>query len=294
MNLNSSIKLVIFLKGIRGVEIVKYLKKKLFIIDCIVVDDKKLFKKLKKNSSFKDVLFIKNVNKEYKKFSQYKKNIFISAGFSQIFNKKIINIPIKFLNLHAGKLPEYRGGSPLNWQIINNEKYYTISVVQLKEEIDAGLIYSEKKIKLKTSDNIKSVHKKANLEFPKLLYSVLKNINKKNLIPKKQNKLKAIYWHQRSELDGYIDFNKKTSLEVHNFVRALSHPYDGAWGLTTEFEKVRIFKTKIQKYKIKGNPGHILYLKNKGINVICKDRAIRILFYRRKNKINSLKNIVFI
>jgi|TARA_Y100000294_G_C8507225_1_gene317209 methionyl-tRNA formyltransferase len=26
------------------------------------------------------------------------------------------------LNLHAGKLPQYRGGSPLNWQIINGEK----------------------------------------------------------------------------------------------------------------------------------------------------------------------------
>ena len=26
------------------------------------------------------------------------------------------------LNLHAGRLPKYRGGSPLNWQIINNEK----------------------------------------------------------------------------------------------------------------------------------------------------------------------------
>ena len=25
------------------------------------------------------------------------------------------------INLHAGPLPEYRGGSPLNWQMINGE-----------------------------------------------------------------------------------------------------------------------------------------------------------------------------
>ena len=42
------------------------------------------------------------------------------SGFRQILNKELLDIPlIGTINLHAGKLPEYRGGSPLNWQIIN-------------------------------------------------------------------------------------------------------------------------------------------------------------------------------
>ena len=28
------------------------------------------------------------------------------------------------INLHGGPLPKYRGGSPLNWQIINQEKNF--------------------------------------------------------------------------------------------------------------------------------------------------------------------------
>ena len=287
-------KVVIFLNGIRGIEVVKYLKKKKYIIDLIVVEKKENIKILKNKFFIKKIYFSKNINSNYKFLQDFKNNIFISAGFSKIFSKNIINIPNFFLNLHAGKLPKYRGGSPLNWQIINNEKYYRISIIQVTSGIDTGDIYGEKKIKLKLKDNISSVHKKVNLEFPKLLYIVLENIEKKRIKLMKQNNSKAIYWHQRSDLDGYIDFKNKKAIEVYNFIRALSYPYKGAWALTDNFKKVRILKVKLQKYKIKGNPGHVFFLKEKGLNVVCKDRAIQILSYKFEGKKEDIKKRVFI
>lgn len=287
-------KLVIFLNGDRGIEVVKYLKKKKCIIDLIVVEKKETIKILKNKFFIKKVHFSKNINNNYKFLKDFKNSIFISAGFSRIFSKNIINIPNFFLNLHAGRLPKYRGGSPLNWQIINNEKYYGISIIKLKSGIDTGDIYGEKKIKLELNDNISSVHKKVNLEFPKLLYIVLEKIVKKGIKLLKQNNRKAIYWHQRSDLDGYIDFKKKKAIEVYNFVRALSYPYKGAWALCDNFKKVRILKVKLQKYKIKGNPGHIFFLRGKGLNVVCKDRAIEILSYKFERKKEDIKKRVFI
>lgn len=287
-------KLVIFLNGTRGIEVIKYLTKKKYIIDLVVVEKKEIVKNLKKVFWVKKVIFSKNINKNYKFLIDFKNSIFISAGFSQIFSKNIINIPNFFLNLHAGRLPKYRGGSPLNWQIINNEKYYGISIIQIKSEIDLGSIYGAKKIKLKINDNISSVHKKVNLEFPKLLYTVLEKIIKKKIKLLKQNNRKAIYWHQRNDLDGYIDFKNKKAIEVYNFVRALSHPYKGAWALTDNFKKVRLLKVKLQNYKIKGTPGHVFFLKKKGLNVLCKDRAIRILNYKFEGKKENIKKRLFI
>jgi methionyl-tRNA formyltransferase len=287
-------RLVIFLNGIRGIEVVKYLKKKKYIIDLVVVEKRKTIKILKNKFYIKKIYYSKNINSNYKFLQDFKNNIFISAGFSKIFSKNIIKIPNFFLNLHAGKLPKYRGGSPLNWQIINNEKYYGISIIKVKSGIDTGDIYGEKKIKLKLNDNILSVHKKVNLEFPKLLYIVLEKIIKKRIKLLKQNNRKAIYWHQRSDLDGYIDFKNKKAIEVYNFIRALNHPYKGAWALTDSFKKVRILKVKLQKYKIKGNPGHIFFLKGKGLNVVCKDRAIQILSYKFDGKKEDIKKRVFI
>jgi methionyl-tRNA formyltransferase len=287
-------KVVIFLNGIRGVEVIKYLKKKNYTIDLVVVENKKIIKILKNKFFIKKIYFSKNIKNSYKFLKNFKNNIFISAGFSQIFSKNIIKIPKFFLNLHAGRLPEYRGGSPLNWQIINNERYYGISIIQVKSEIDAGGIFGQKKIKLRLEDNIQTVHKKVNLEFPKLLYIILEKIIKKRVKFLKQNNQKAIYWHQRNDLDGYIDFRSKKANEVYNFVRALSYPYKGAWALTDNFKKVRILKVKLQKYKIKGNPGHVFFLKKKGLNVVCKDRAIQILSYKFQGKKEDIKKRVFI
>ena len=287
-------KLVIFLNGTRGIEVIKYLTKKKYIIDLVVVEKKKIIKNLKKFFSIKKIIFSRNINKNYKFLIDFKNSIFISAGFSQIFSKNIINIPNFFLNLHAGRLPKYRGGSPLNWQIINNEKYYGISIIQIKSEIDSGSIYGAKKFKLKLNDDISLVHKKVNLEFPKLLYTVLEKIIKKKIKLLKQNNRKAIYWHQRNDLDGYIDFKNKKAIEVYNFVRALSYTYKGAWALTDNFKKIRILKVKLQKYKIKGNPGHVFFLKKKGLNVLCKDRAIQILNYKFEGKKENIKKRLFI
>ena len=48
-------------------------------------------------------------------------NIF--SGFPYIVKNNLYNLSrFGSINLHAGKLPKYRGGSPLNWQIINGEK----------------------------------------------------------------------------------------------------------------------------------------------------------------------------
>ena len=77
------------------------------------------------------------------------------------------------LNCHAGKLPEYRGGSPLNWQIINNEKYFGISVIKINKDIDKGDIVKEKKFKLYTKYTIKDLHKIANNNFPILIYNYI-------------------------------------------------------------------------------------------------------------------------
>ena len=58
-----------------------------------------------------------------------KPTLFIVAGFSQIFKSELLQIPkLGTINLHAGKLPQYRGGSPLNWQLINGEAQAEVSV----------------------------------------------------------------------------------------------------------------------------------------------------------------------
>ena len=47
------------------------------------------------------------------------------------------------INLHGGPLPSYRGGSPLNWQIINMKNSIGISIIKVDKGIDTGPILAE-------------------------------------------------------------------------------------------------------------------------------------------------------
>ena len=55
--------------------------------------------------------------------------------------------------LHAGKVPEYRGASVINWQILNKEKEIFLSALKYSNKYDAGQIVLQSKIKISNSSS---------------------------------------------------------------------------------------------------------------------------------------------
>ena len=281
--INNEINLALFISGKRGQVVFSKLLENNFNILKIVVqkksdlDDAELF-------SIPELAINENVNSNLFIDEMKKLNIdyFILSGFRQIMKKEILSIPSKgTINLHAGKLPEYRGGSPLNWQLINGEDFAYISTILTDEGIDTGNILSEKKIKVLENDDIHSLHQKANALFPDMTIESINMIENNNFGTKQENE-NAAYWHQRNDDDGYINFQKYTNQEILQLIKSLTHPYPCAWGNIKE-EKVRISKAEISKINIKGTPGKVLYLNNEGPYVICKDGALKILDYNFEN-----------
>lgn len=54
-----------------------------------------------------------------------------------------------FINIHPGKLPKYRGASPIQTTILNNDSSITLSFITVDEKMDAGKIVLEKEYPLK-------------------------------------------------------------------------------------------------------------------------------------------------
>ena len=215
-------KICYFLNGSRGATILKNIyKKNLFKIDKIIIC-KKNNKNLIEKKFSKKIILLQNINstKSFKKLNELKFDLFILAGYPQILKKKIFQIPKKMtINLHGGPLPAYRGGSPLNWQIINQEKEIGISIIKIDEGIDTGDIIEEKKFKLFKNDNIKTVHDKANKHFSEMLFKIIKKLKKGKIFLKKQ-KYKKKLWKQRRDNVGFLDFKKKNLKEAIFFGNA--------------------------------------------------------------------------
>ena len=227
MNLLQQVKLTLFFNNYRGLSVLKFLKKKKLNIQNIIISKENLNKFVLIHLRKKKIKFFLIKNLKERRIVKILRNtdLGLVCGFSHIFKKELINLTkYGLLNCHAGKLPEYRGGSPLNWQIINNEKYFGISVIKINKDIDKGDIVKEKKFKLYTKYTIKDLHKIANNNFPILIYkSIIKILLNRRL--KKQNNRLAKYYKQRRPEDSFIDFKITKIYKVKLLIRALQDPY---------------------------------------------------------------------
>ncbi len=220
--------IVIFFNGERGIAVYSKLVKK-YNISLIFTNSVKIKKKFKGCK----IIYSKNINNDkfYNLLKKENADLFISAGFSNIFKKKMMMLPkYGVINLHAGPVPKYRGGSPLNWQLINNEKNITLSVLKMDEGIDTGPIIESKKFPIKKNYDIRKLHLIANKNFPFLVLksiNKIENMKKLKLQPKNSNH----YWKQRKEEDGKINFERFSGFIVDRYIRALTKPYPGAWAL---------------------------------------------------------------
>ena len=231
--------------------------------------------------SFKDI----NSKKAIEKIKKYDCDIFLSMSYDQIFKKGIISLPRqKIINCHAGHLPKYRGRNVINWAIINGETKFYITIHYINERIDTGPILLRKKFNISKKDTYQSVLKKAEKHCPNLLFNVAKKIlngSKLKKIYQSKNNPNTRYYFKRIRGDEVINFNAK-SKQIHNFIRALSHPklYAILMIKNNRYKIIssKLLNTKLNSIESKIIPGVILETKKNFFDVKSQDNKIRLFF----------------
>ncbi len=278
----SNIKLILFVNGERGIKVLKSLINENINVVGIVWHGNKVT--LNDFEGIRNLKLIRNDWKPLENFIlEWQPDLGIVSGFSFILPKEILDLTkFGFWNLHAGKIPEYRGGSPLNWQLINGEDEIGISILKMTEHIDDGLIMGQSTFKIEQNDTILDLHNKANIGFSKLICDLLINFNETVIGSKPQPESRASYWHQRSDADGLINPLTQSSEYIERMVRALTKPYPGAW-FKIKGEKIRVFKCRLTDKSYKGTPGKILKLRDQNPILITCTGAIELLEVEKDN-----------
>ena len=182
----------------------------------------------------------------------------VIAGYATIFKPPLIQAPaLGTINLHGGRLPEYRGGSPLNWQIINGERRLGISVIRVDAGIDTGPVLAEAAFDLGRDETIREAHARANALFPSLVIEVIEGLEAGTLEERPQDRTRARYWRQRKPDDGAIDWQAMTARQVCDLVRAVTRPYPGAVATTSD-GRVRVFGAHLAQNRSDGAPGQVI------------------------------------
>ena len=183
------------------------------------------------------------------------------------------------INLHGGPLPSYRGGSPLNWQILRGEREIGLSVMFTDEGIDTGPVLARDTFPLGPDETIDQVVAKTLPRFERMLLAVLDAKRRGALRPEPQDAASARYFAKRLPEDGFIDWRAMTAQQVHDLVRALSGSYPGAFTYHRG-RKVVLETTRRLDETIVAPPGRVLARRAEGVEVACADRAILVVAAR--------------
>ena len=144
-------------------------------------------------------------------------------------------------NLHGSLLPRYRGAAPINWAVINGDKYTGVTTFKLKHAIDTGDLMYQKRVSITEDDNAGSVHDKMMSVGAELILKTVKSIESGDYktFPQDESQVSKAPKIFRETCE--IDFTKSTE-EIYNFVRGLS-PYPGAW-MTLDGLEMKVFDTE--------------------------------------------------
>lgn len=130
-------------------------------------------------------------------------DFYIVASYGKIISKEVLDKPkLGALNVHPSLLPKYRGATPIESAILNDDKNTGVTIILMDEKMDHGPIVSQKEINFeKWPSKIEARNKLAKIG-GELLLEAIKNIN--NLKTKEQDHSKATFTKMTKKPDGEI------------------------------------------------------------------------------------------
>jgi methionyl-tRNA formyltransferase len=281
-------KLLFIGHGVRGVECLKALISENYEIKAVIVQsgasqgneslESSVF--LLAQQSHIPVLEPENINAAELRpsISELDCDIAVIAAYNQILKQPFLDLFAKgVINLHGGKLPEYRGGSPIYWQIINGEKKGACSIIQVDKGIDTGDLLAEQLYDIGPDETGSDVKKRVSAIFPALLVSTLKKIENGECALLPQDESCARYYCQRNSQDSEICWSAMTDLEVHNLVRAMNVEGIKSAFSCVDGQEVSFISSSLLETTYMGNAGKIAFPREDGMVIICRNRGLLIV-----------------
>ena len=177
-------------------------------------------------------------------------DLFIVASYGKIVPKVILDMPkYGVLNIHPSLLPKYRGPSPLQEQILSDEKNVGVTVMLMDAEIDHGPIISQSKIEIPNWPvNLVTLKELAAKTGAKLLLDNLPAWIDGKIKPVEQNHEEATFTKKVEKNDGLLDLEFGKPYENYLKTKAF-YPWPGTFFfITKDNKKIRVI-IKESEYK---------------------------------------------
>jgi methionyl-tRNA formyltransferase len=204
-------------------------------------------------------------------------DVCICGGWSQVIDEQILGVPDHgFLGFHSSRLPEGRGGAPVNWSMIDGADEMWISLFYYVEEVDAGEVLARGSVPVSFRDDVATVFDALAVEACRLLSTIRPQFESDDVDAEPQSLRDATYRPRRQPQDGLIDWNRNPVAQ-YGWVRAQTDPYPGAYTFH-DGTKLTVWRGEpIEKSIGDTQPGEILnVVDGEGVDVRSGDGVFRL------------------
>ena len=150
--------------------------------------------------------------------AQESPDFLVVVAYGQKLGQEMLEMPkIAPVNLHPSLLPHLRGPSPIQNSLLAGDEETGVTIQKMVEEIDAGPLLSEEKVKIEPRETKNSLTEKLAEVGAGLLLKTLKSPLKETA----QDESKVTHCKKLTRTVGHVDPEKMTAQEIDRHVRAL-------------------------------------------------------------------------
>jgi methionyl-tRNA formyltransferase len=209
-----------------------------------------------------------------KVIKQLNPDFIIVAAFGQILPKEILDLA-PCINLHASLLPLYRGASPIQQSILNNDNFTGVTAMLMDIGLDSGDILGLKYTKITPTTSFVQLFDKLSIDASTLIVDVLNNYH--NIVPKKQNLSQASFCGKFTKNDGKVNFSNAKKL----YQKYKAYKF---WPQIFLENGLKISECKLNDEISSNKVGKILQISKDDIIIGCEIGTIKLIKVQPKSK----------
>lgn len=228
-------------------------------------------------------LKLKNNQEAKEEIQNLKPDFILVAAYGQILPKDILDIA-PCINLHASLLPNYRGASPIQESLLNDDSFTGVTSMLMEEGLDSGDILGFQYLKITRTMEVSEAFEKLSHIAAQLTITTLDNFENINAI--KQNESLVTFCKKIKKDDGLVDFCDARKL----FLKYKAYSYWPGIFLSSE---LKLKDIELNEELSQNNEGEILEINKDFILIGCKKGSLKIKILQAPSK-KAMSSVDFV
>lgn len=218
---------------------------------------------------------------EQASFAAHAADVAVVVAYGLLLPVPVLAAPrLGCFNLHASKLPRWRGAAPIQRAIMAGDPETAVMVMRMEQGLDTGPVCLAEQVAIGADQTAGELHDTLAQHGASLMVRALSALERGTLDCAAQAADGVTYAKKIDKAEARIDFTEDAR-HVHNLIRGLS-PFPGAWfeaGAYGRRERIKVLRARLAEGS--GAPGEVL---DDRLTIACGSGAVRLIELQRAGK----------